>query len=92
MFDEHERRERSAVEARELDRGDISLIARATGLSPNTISREDAPMRGIDRRIQVLIPIPLRKRCNAYQVSAAMNPALVANAIHNGMSLTPRSP
>lgn len=39
LFDERERRLWAAVEASELGRRGISLIARATGLSRNTISR-----------------------------------------------------
>ena len=50
LFDERGRRLWAAVEAGELGRGGISLIARATGLSRNTISRGLDELAGIQRR------------------------------------------
>jgi hypothetical protein len=47
LFDERGRRLWAAVEAGELGRGGISLIARATGLSRNTISRGLDELAGI---------------------------------------------
>ena len=49
LFDERERRLWAAVEAGELGRGVISLIARAPGLSRNAISRGLDELAGVQR-------------------------------------------
>jgi len=49
LFDERGRRLWAAVEAGELGRGGVSLIARATGLSRNTISRGLQELAGLQR-------------------------------------------
>jgi len=69
LLDERGRRLRAAVEASELGRRGISLIARATGLSRNTISRGLDELAGNERWDP---HSPLRWTCKSTRQSAEL--------------------